>query len=260
MAKQPVRSWTVGEVADLTRVSVRTLHHYDALGLLRPHARTESGYRLYTPADLARLWRILALRSLGLGLGEIGAVLEAGPVAERAALHAHAAALRQQLRRTQEQLAAVLTLLEGETTMNTNELGTLFGGFDPAQYEEEAGQRWGESDAYRQSRERTRRYGKADWERLKAEGEELGARYLALMDAGASPESGEARAAAAAHRAYFSRWFYDASAEMMVGLAQMWVEDERFTRNIDRARPGLAAYQSAAVLAWASSQGAGQDT
>lgn len=257
MAKQ---TWTVGEVAALTRVSVRTLHHYDALGLLRPHARTESSYRLYTSADLTRLGRILAWRELGLGLGEIAALLEAGPDAERAALHAHAGALSLRLRRTQAQLDAVLNLLEGESRMKTEDMKTLFDGFEPAQYEEEAEQRWGDSDAYRQSRERTRRYGKADWERIKAEGEALNARYLALMDAGAAPDSEEARAAAEAHRAYFSRWFYDASAEMMAGLAQMWVEDERFTRNIDRARPGLAAYQSAAVLAWASSQGAGQDT
>ncbi|MFD1729913.1 TipAS antibiotic-recognition domain-containing protein [Deinococcus malanensis] len=59
----------------------------------------------------------------------------------------------------------------------------------------------------------------------------------------------------AAHpRAYFQRWFYNASPDMMRSLALMWIQDERFTHNIDRARPGLAAYQSSAVTAWAGSQ------
>ncbi|MFD1732779.1 MerR family transcriptional regulator [Deinococcus malanensis] len=57
--------WTVGEVAELTRVSVRTLHHYDALGLLMPSVRSEANYRLYAPDDLSRLWRILTFRELG---------------------------------------------------------------------------------------------------------------------------------------------------------------------------------------------------
>ena len=121
--------------------------------------------------------------------------------------------------------------------------------------EPEVQERWGDTDAYRQSAERTRRYTRADWTRIKAEGEALNAQYPALMDRGGSPTSTEAQAVAAEHRAYFQRWFYDPSVEMMRGLAALWVQDERFTRNIDRARSGLAAYQSAAVTAWADAQG-----
>ena len=140
------------------------------------------------------------------------------------------------------------------TEMKPEDFKALFDGFDPSQYEGETEQRWGNSDAYRQSRERTRRYLQADWEQIRAEGEEVSARYLTLMDAGLPPESAQAHAAAEAHRAYFTRWFYDASPEMMAGLAQLWAEDARFTQSIDRARAGLAAYQSAAVQAWAGAQ------
>ncbi|MFC4639764.1 MerR family transcriptional regulator [Deinococcus hohokamensis] len=250
--------WTVGEVAELTRVSIRTLHHYDAVGLLVPSARSEANYRLYTAADLARLWRILTFRELGFPLSEI-ARLERSPEEGVGALRLQAALLREQLARSQRRLDTVTSLLEAAESgkgdpMNSEQMKTMFDGFDPAQYEAEARERWGETEAYRQSAERTRRYGPAEWAQLKTEGEALTARYLALMDAGVAPGRPEAQAVAAEHRAYFSRWFYNASADMMRGLAQMWVQDERFTRNIDKARPGLAAYQSAVVDAWADSQ------
>ncbi|GGL75419.1 hypothetical protein GCM10010840_11900 [Deinococcus aerolatus] len=251
------QTWTVGEVALLTRLSVRTLHHYDEIGLLRPGARTEAGYRLYTPADLARLWRVLSYRELGFPLAEITRLLDAPPGGEVAALRTQVALLREKQRRTQATLDAALTYLraaergEGVPTMTNAEVKGIFDGFDPAEHEAEAQERWGDTDAYTQSARRTSRYGKADWEAVRAELNVIYNRYLTLMAAGTPPGSAEARAVAADHRAHISARYYDASPEMMRGLAQMWVADERFTRNIDSAGEGLAAYQSAAVLAWA---------
>lgn len=72
----PDGTWRIGELAGMAHVSVRTLRHYGAIGLLRPAARTEAGYRLYTAADVTRTYRILALRSLGLPLDEIGRTLD----------------------------------------------------------------------------------------------------------------------------------------------------------------------------------------
>ena len=76
-APDTARTWRIGALAGMAHVSVRTLRHYEAIGLLRPTARTEAGYRLYAGADVARLYRILALRSLGLPLAEIGRALGA---------------------------------------------------------------------------------------------------------------------------------------------------------------------------------------
>ncbi|MBB5361168.1 TipAS antibiotic-recognition domain-containing protein [Deinococcus humi] len=251
------QTWTVGEVALLTRLSVRTLHHYDDIGLLRPGGRTEAGYRLYTPADLARLWRALSYRELGFPLAEITRLLDAPPGSEVEALRTQVALLREKQRRTQIALDAALIYLkaaergEGVPIMTNAELKDLFDGFDPAEHEAEANERWGDTDAYRQSARRTSKYSRADWEAVKAEMNAISSRYLALMYAGTPPDSPEARAVAADHRAHLSARYYDASPGMMRGLAQMWVADERFTRNIDSAGEGLAAYQSAAVLAWA---------
>ncbi len=249
--------WTVGEVARLTRLSVRTLHHYDDIGLLKPGGRSEAGYRLYTPADLARLWRVLSYRELGFPLAGIARMLDAPPGGEVAALRTQVALLRERARRAEATLQAALTYLQaaerGEDVppMTKDELKELFDGFDPAEHEAEARGRWGETDAYRQSAARTGRYGRADWEAVRAEMDALSARYLTLMRADTPPDSPQARAVAADHHAHISARYYDASPEMMCGLAQMWVADERFRRNIDRAGEGLAAYQSAAVLAWA---------
>ncbi|WP_229784700.1 MerR family transcriptional regulator [Deinococcus radiotolerans] len=247
-------------MAALTGVSVRLLHHYDEIGLLRPAERSDGNYRLYTPHDLARLRRVLTWRALGVPLAQVAGVLDAPPELEREALRAHAARLQDSLRRAEHTLREVQARLDAldsraeETIMNIEDVKAVFDGFDPAQYEDEARERWGDTDAYQQSAARTARYTKADWERVRAEMDGITAEYLTLMDGGVPASDERAQAVAARHRAHISGAYYDASAAMMRGLAQMWVADERFTKNIDRARPGLAAYQSAAVTAWADAQ------
>ncbi|UBV43468.1 MerR family transcriptional regulator [Deinococcus taeanensis] len=244
-------------MAHLTGVSVRTLHHYDEIGLLRPTERSEGNYRLYTPRDLTQLRRILTWRAVGLPLAEVARLLSAPPDVERETLRTHAAALQEALRRTQRtlrQVQARLTVLNGqdEGDMMTNEdVKAVFDGFDPAQYEDETRERWGGTDAYRQSAHRTARYTRADWEGIRAEMDRITQAYLALMNAGEPATGAPAQAVAAQHHAHIRRAYYDASPSMMRELARMWVTDDRFTRNIDRACPGLAAYQSAAVTAWA---------
>lgn len=252
--------WTVGEVAELTRVSVRTLHHYDAVGLLSPSARSEAGYRLYAPADVARLWRILTFRELGFALADIGKLLGSSPEAEREALGLQAALLREQLARTQARLSTVTSLLRaaerGEGDVMTKEkIEQMFEGFDPSEYDAEVKERWGDTEAYRQSAERMARYTPADRERMTSEGAELHARYAALLGAGTPADSPEAAAVAEAHRAYFDQWFYDCTPEMLKMVSHHWVSDPRFTANIDGIRPGLAAYERAAVQAWAEGAG-----
>ena len=254
MTSEQQTFWTVGEVSALTRVSVRTLHHYDQIGLLSPIDRTESGYRLYQNHDLARLWEILAYRELGLPLARIAEVLEADETVRKQLLAAQAVALNTQLAETKRQLQAISRLLRGEDMNSADAIRQIFQEFNPADYEAETQQRWGQTDAYRQSSERTARYGKAEWEQIKAEGDAINARAVALMDAGHLPDSPEALALAQAQRDYFARWFYDPSPSMMADLAQLWLSDERFAKNYNRVRAGLAEFLSAAVLHWAAEQ------
>ncbi len=252
---------TIGETAQLAKVSVRTLHHYDQLGILSPSARTEAGYRLYDTEDLERLHRVLVFRELGFSLDEIGQIVTDPDFDQTEALRAQRSLLAEKARRTEAMLAAIdaaLAAAEGENDMSDQErkemFGELFDGFDPAEYEDEVQERWGETDAYKQSAARTKRYTKADWEQIKTEGDANTAEFIRLLDAGVAPDAPEAMAAAAEKHAQLERWFYDAPLEMFANLSDMWVNDPRFKKNIDKPREGLAEYERAAVKAWVASQ------
>jgi MerR family transcriptional regulator, thiopeptide resistance regulator len=250
----------VGEVARLAGVTVRTLHHYDEIGLLRPHGRTAAGYRLYDETDLLRLQRVLAYRELGFSLEEVARLLPPGGAGGGAASPDDELAL---LRRQRDQLAARIerlrtVLLAVETTMEARTMGIeltpqeileVFGDDDPTQYADEAAERWGDTDAYKQSQARARSYGTADWARMKTEQEACTTAYADLFRAGAAPAGPQAMDAAESHRQLITRWFYDCDHTMHRGLADMYVGDPRFTAYYDAHAEGLAAWVRDAVHA-----------
>lgn len=243
---------TVGAIARLSGVTVRTLHHYDALGLVVPGERTAAGYRRYGRADAQRLQEVLFFRELGFPLEQIKEIMTRPNYQRAAALERHRALLERKAGHLSAMLAAVDAAIDAEKrgrTMTNEEMLEVFGDFDPSQYEEEVEQRWGGTDAYRESSRRTKSYTKSDWEQIGREGAEVNAAFIALMAAGTPPDSPQARAVAERHRAYISKWFYECSLEIHRGLGQMYTADPRFTQNIDKAAPGLAAYMSAAIAA-----------
>src|SRR5689334_11566338 len=200
----------VGDVAALAGITVRTLHHYDRIGLLSPSERTSAGYRRYTPSDLDRLHRVLVYRELGFPLEEIATLLDdpgADPVAH---LRRQLALLRDRLERTRAMVAAVEKEMEAAhmgIQLTPEERFEVFGDNDPAQYADEVEQRWGDTDAYRESRRRTTTYTKADWQRIKDESEEIEQALASALQAGAPADSERAMDAAEAHRQHISRWF-----------------------------------------------------
>jgi DNA-binding transcriptional MerR regulator len=237
-------------------VTVRTLHHYDEIGLVRPH-RTASGYRIYTADDLERLRHVVVYRRLGFPLEGIGPLLDDPRVDVAEHLRRQRAAVMSRLDEMRDLVAAIDRALE--TTMNGNALTPaaqreLFGDGFSEEYAREAEERWGDTDAYRQSQERTRRYTKDDWRRIVAEGEEVTERLAALKRAGTPPDSTEAMDAAEAHRAQIDRWFYDVGYPMHRGLADMYLADPRFTKTYDDREPGLAQYVHDAIHANADRQ------
>ena len=169
-----MESYSVGDVAALTGVTVRTLHHYDEIGLLVPSRRSASGYRRYDQDDLERLQRILAYRALGLPLEQIGRLLNEPPVDQVAHLRELHQGLSEQVDRLRRQLSAIEKTLEAHEMgirLTPQEMFEVFGDDDPTQHAAEAQERWGDTDAYRESQRRTSAYGKQDWLRLKAEGQ-----------------------------------------------------------------------------------------
>ncbi|MGY1709661.1 MerR family transcriptional regulator [Geodermatophilus sp. SYSU D00758] len=248
----------VGEVAALAGVTVRTLHHYDRIGLLSPSGRTSAGYRRYAPADLERLHQVLVYRELGFPLEEVATLLD-DPAADPAEhLRRQHRLLLDRLERTRAMVAAVEKEMEARQmgiALTPEERFEVFGEHDPARYEAEAEERWGDTEAWAQSRRRTRGYTKEDWVRIKAEGEDVERRFAEAMRAGVPADSAPAMDVAEEHRQQISRNFYDCPPEMHAGLGRMYVEDERFTAHYERIAPGLARYVSTAVQANAARQG-----
>jgi hypothetical protein len=138
--------------------------------------------------------------------------------------------------------------------MTKEEMFEVFGDFDPSKYEDEVKERWGDTDAYKESKKRTARYRKQDWEKIKAEGQEIGEQFAALMTAGVKASDKRAMEVAEKHRLHIDRWFYPCSHQMHRGLGEMYVADARFTQNIDRIKPGLAQYWRDANVANADRQ------
>jgi DNA-binding transcriptional MerR regulator len=252
MPEQAVQMKTVGEVAELAHVSVRALHHYDEVGLLTPSRRSDAGYRLYDEADLERLHEILLFRELGLPLDRIADVLGRPPADRAAALREHRRHLLEKRRRADAVLQAVdhaIDALKEGRTMTDDTLFQGFEDFDHARYAEEAEERWGDTDAYRESRRRTKSYGKAQWAAIQAEADDIMARFADLMREGADPASAPAMDLAEEHRRHIGASFYDCPPAMHAGLADMYEADPRFGEYFEKRAEGLTAFVSAAIRA-----------
>ena len=241
----------IGDVARFAGITVRTLHHYDTIGLLTPSERRGNGYRGYTGADISRLQQILAYRELDLGLGEIKELLDepADVVFSLEQARRRVADQVARLQRIAESLGAAIEAEGKGTKMTPEEKLKAFGDFDPEEYAEEARERWGGTDAYAESARRTDSYTADDWQQVSAEADEVNQGFLLLMDSGTPAASVEAAALVDAHRAHITKWFYECTPEIHTGLGAMYVADERFRTHINKAGGGLAEYQSAAIAA-----------
>lgn len=252
---------TIGEVAGLAGVSVRTLHHYDQTGLLSPAGRSAAGYRLYTEADLARLRQILYYRELGFPLDEIAGIL-ADPAADTVAhLRRQHRIVRGQIRRRRDMLTAIEKELEARSmgiSLTPEEQFEVFGTDQvTGEWAAEAEQRWGETDAWRQSQRKAAAWTEQDWLAIKAEAESVEQAFATALAAGAAPDSGPAMDAAERHRQHIIGWFYECEPGVHCGLAEMYLADPRFGQHFDRLAPGLAQYVHDAILANADRIAAG---
>jgi DNA-binding transcriptional MerR regulator len=251
-------SQTVGAVARLAGVSVRTLPHYDEIGLLAPSARSDAGYRRYADEDLERLQRILFYRELGFGLDDIRTVITDGGADASAHLRRQHAMLLDRIRRLERMAAAVEKALEARTmgiNLTPEERFEVFGDFNPDDHAAEVEERWGGTEPYKESRRRVARYTKADWERIKAQGQAAIEQVVGAMNAGKPADSPEAMAGAEAHRRQIDEAFYPLSFEGHVGLAEMYLADSRFTATYEKIASGLAQYLHDAIKANAAGHG-----
>ncbi len=228
--------WSIQEIAKIAGTTSRTLRHYDDIGLVPPSHIGLNGYRYYDQAALVRLQRVLLLRELGLGLPQIRDIVTQH-TDEIPALSTHLELLRQDLDRRTRQIAAVeatiSSLRQGESLMAQ----TMFDGFDHTQYKDEVTQRWG-ADAYRRSDRWWRSMSEDERAAWKREMAQLGTDWITVAnDPQITPDSAAAQDVAARHLAWLKSIPGTPAAEggdldgYVRGLAQMYIEDERFAAN-----------------------------
>ncbi|MGC2999304.1 MerR family transcriptional regulator [Streptomyces sp. G35A] len=245
-------SYSVGQVAGFAGVTVRTLHHYDDIGLLVPSERSHAGHRRYSDADLDRLQQILFYRELGFPLDEVAALLDDPDADPRAHLRRRHELLTARIEKLREMAAAVEHAMEARDmgiNLTPEERFEVFGDKDPEQYADEAERRWGGTEEFAESQRRAATYTKDDWKRMQAEVADWGERYDALMAAGEPPAGEAAMNMAEEHRRHICAWFYECPYELHRCLGEMYVSDERFKAFYDAMRPGLAEHLRDAITA-----------
>lgn len=232
----------------MASISVRTLHFYDEMGLLRPSHRKSNGYRIYEEKDLLRLQQILFFRELEFSLEQIKEIVDAPGFDVRKALKQH----RNLIEMKQARLTGLLHTIDitikkmnKEKEIKDEELYGSFSKDEMEKYKEEAKQRWGHTDAYKQSQERVKHWTKADYDRVQKEGYELMEKMVAIMSKGA--KSKEAQALIVLHRAGIDE-FYTCSDEMYRGFANMYVDDSRFAAYYEKHHKDLPKFMREAML------------
>ena len=241
--------YKVKEVADLVGVSVRTLHYYDKIGLLKPESVNSSGYRFYNKDDLERLQQILFFKELDFSLQEINDILNSPSFDREHALSAHRDMLLEKKMRLEKIIISVektIRSIKGEIEMDNKD---MFNGFDitdiekhKEKYADEVKQKYGKTNAYEESQRKTSKYTKNDWDIIIKSQNEIYIKLADLMDKGIENE--EVQKVVGEWRQHINNNFYTCSAEIFRGLAQMYIYDERFTNNIDKIKPGLATFLS----------------
>ncbi len=235
----------VKEIADLVGISVRTLHHYDAIGLLTPEKTTQAGYRIYSNKDLETLQQILFFRELGFPLKKIKEIIHSPSFDQQEALeiqHNMLLKKRNQLDTMIKTIEKTIQHSKGEIQMSNQE---KFEGFDFSHnpYEQEARKKWGDT-AVDEANEQTKHMTSHDQEKFN----EIYRRLAALRNL--APDSKEAQKEIHA-------WYQllntigTYSLDAFKGLGQMYVDDERFTNNIDTFGEGLAAFMRDAMACYA---------
>ncbi|MCU6761143.1 Multidrug transporter activation protein [uncultured Roseburia sp.] len=237
---------TVKEVSKLTGVSVRTLHYYDAIGLLKPTRVTEAGYRMYDDAALSRLQNILLFRELQFPLKEIKVILDSPDFNQEEAIVQQIKLLELQYKHIGELISFARAIqTKGVRTMNFE----VFDTNEIEQYKTEVKVKWGHSEAYQEYKQRNASQSKCNYDRVADEMMSLFAGFGAIKQF--LPADQTVQEKVGALQSYINKNFYTCNKEILKGLGEMYACDERFKKNIDRfGGEGTAEFVRQAILVY----------
>lgn len=253
---------TVGRAAALVGVSVKTLHHWDEVGLVRPSERTAAGYRVYSGADIARVHRVLVYRELGFELAEIGRLLDDPDVDAVEHLRRQRTQLRERIGRLEHMVGAVDRLLEASRRgllLTPREQVEIFGDGWRPEWGEEARERWGGTAQWRQYAERAAAKTPLEWKAHAADADALHAELAAAARDGLDPGCERARDLAERHREQIATYF-DCTHSMHVCMGRKYIAEDEFAGYYDAMAPGLALWLRDAIFANAAAHGVDPET
>ncbi|MDF2379625.1 MAG: MerR family transcriptional regulator [Candidatus Gracilibacteria bacterium] len=241
-----MNSYTVKQLANLVKVTIKTLHHYDEMGLLKPTQRTDAGYRLYNRDDLLKLQQIMIYKEMEFSLKEIKQLLEDPDFDIKKALHEQKKFLLQQQKKT-EQLVQTIdktikTLQEDEELVTDAELYEGFTAEKAKRYNQEAKEKYGEM--FETSQNRVGNMTKGQWKAIRDEGKTINKEMLNLI--GTDPNSDTVQAVIKRHHAWVEN-FYPCNKETYVGLSDLYIENPEFTTHYERFASGLAVFMSSSM-------------
>lgn len=243
---------TVGTTARLVGVSVRTLHHWDSIGLVKPSVHTSADNQSYSSTDVERIHSVLTYRELGFPLHDIQRLLDDPDVDAMAHLRRQREMLTEKIDRLHQMATAVEKMMEAKTMgdeLSREDQQEVFGpNWLGGEYAEETETRWGSGEEWKESAARTASFSQGDWLQVKEETDALETAFAAAMRRGVPADGPIAAELAERHRAGIER-FYDCTHEMQVALAQMYLADDRFRQHYEDVAAGLAQYVHDAIVA-----------
>ncbi len=236
----------IKEFSFLTGVSVRTLHYYDEIGLLKPsYVDEQNGYRFYNETSLERMQEILFYRELDFPLKSIAEILASPNYDKQNAIAKQKQLLTLKKERLERLIAALEQAEKGEITMSAFDNSE----YETArqQYEEEANQRFGGTDAYKESQKKTAGYSKDKWNDVLVGMNGVFAEFAECKKCGESADRDAAQRLVKKLQDYITVNFYHCTNEILAGLGQMYICDERFKNNIDKNGEGTAEFVAEAI-------------
>lgn len=240
----------ISKLAKLSGVTIRTLHYYDEIGLLKPSNVTEAGYRLYSIEDLEKLQQILFFRELDFPLNEIKEIMMNPNYNKVEALNNHKKLLIEKRKRIDGLIELINKSIKGDNDMSFKEFDNSKIEENKRKYAEEAKKRWGNTDAYKSYEKKTKNYDENSWNTINKGMEEILKEFAENRDKDVNSDI--VQSLVEKLKDYITLNFYDCTKEILSGLGLMYVGDERFKNNIDRFGEGTANFMSKAITVYCS--------
>ena len=234
----------------ISGVTVRTLHYYDEIGLLKPSKTTEAGYRMYSIEDLEKLQQILFFRELDFPLNEIKEIMINPKYDKIEALNKHKELLIEKRKRIDGLVTLIDKTIKGDNNMSFKEFDNSKIEENKRKYSEEVKKRWGNTDAYKEYEKKTTSYDENSWNTINEEMAKILKEFADNRDKDVNSDI--VQSLVEKWRGYITLNFYNCTKEILSCLGLMYIGDERFKENIDKYGEGTSEFMAKAIEIYCS--------